>query len=628
MPEFQPSNYQAEHQLYGKRLRQIAAVTALVLVLGMLIAAPNANWVNIGVPSATLGVVGLSLWLHQRGATQAGCLLLLMTQTACVTLILWNGQGVYGAAMYGYPAILVFAAMLAAPRHLFTLLGVMLLCITAMVMASMLGWRNFTIVPPSLTRLLVLLIVLSACGFAVWLLASDLRNALERLRAEVELVHQSKATLAYLAQHDALTQLPNRLLGREYMEKAMAHARRVNGQVALMFIDLDNFKNINDSLGHSAGDEFLQQVAQRLVSSVRETDTVSRHGGDEFLVMLPDVTSANRAGTVVSHLLEKLSQPYTVRDTRVESSCSIGIAVFPQDGEDFEQLLKGADTAMYHAKEAGRNTFRYYDEAMNRSMVEELNITSGLRQALVRSEFELHYQPVLDLASGRLVGAEALIRWRHPEQGLVPPMKFIPIAERSGLIVDVGEWVLQEACRQMTAWQSAGVPEFVLAVNLSMVQFRRGNIEAVVAAALKAHGLRPGCLELELTESELIQDSEKFIETLQALKALGVRLSIDDFGTGYSNLSYLQRFDVDKLKIDQSFVRRLNASEHDRAIVQAIIQMAHSLGLATTAEGIEDEPTHAKLRALGCDQGQGYLFARPQPAAQFEAFLREQALSA
>jgi diguanylate cyclase (GGDEF)-like protein len=624
MPDTPHTTSQAEQQLSGRRLQQIAALTVAVLLIGIPISAVNDRWPSVVVSILTIGCAAFSLLLHRRGHTQAGGLVLVSAQTACVTFVLWHGQGVYGSAMLGYPAILIFASMLAAPRHLFVLLGVMLVCISAMVLASVLGYRTYTVAPPTLPRLLVTLLVLSSCAIVLWLLSSDLRNALARLKVEVEQVNQSKANLAYLAQHDALTKLPNRLLGREYTEKAMAYARRHGGKVALMFIDLDNFKTVNDSMGHSAGDEFLQQVAQRLVSSVRDTDTECRHGGDEFLVMLPDVDDANRVATVVTHLLERLAAPYTVRDTRVESSCSIGIAVFPQDGQDFEQLLKGADTAMYHAKEAGRNTFRYYDEAMNRSMVEELNLTIGLRQALLRQEFELHYQPVLDLASGQLVGAEALIRWRHPEQGLVPPMKFIPISERSGLIVDIGEWVLQEACRQMVAWRVAGMPEFVLAVNLSMVQFRRGNIEEVVGKALQAHGLKPSCLELELTESELIQDSEKFIETLQALKALGVRLSIDDFGTGYSNLSYLQRFDVDKLKIDQSFVRSLNASPHDRAIVQAIIQMAHSLGLATTAEGIEDDATRAKLQELGCDQGQGYLFARPQPSAQFESFLREQ----
>ena len=624
MPDFQHTTSQAEQQLSGRRLQQIAALTVFVLLIGIPISAANDRWQSVVVSILTIGCAAFSLLLQRRGHIQAGGLVLVGSQTACVTFVLWHGQGIYGSAMLGYPAILIFASMLAAPRHLFVLLGVMLVCISAMVLASVLGYRTYTVVPPTLTRLLVTLLVLSSCAIALWLLSSDLRNALARLKVEVEQVNQSKANLAYLAQHDALTKLPNRLLGREYTEKALSSARRHGGKVALMFIDLDNFKTVNDSMGHSAGDEFLQQVAQRLESSVRDTDTVCRHGGDEFLVMLPDVDDANRVATVVTHLLERLAAPYTVRDTRVESSCSIGIAVFPQDGQDFEQMLKGADTAMYHAKEAGRNTFRYYDEAMNRSMVEELNLTIGLRQALLRQEFELHYQPVLDLASGQLVGAEALIRWRHPEQGLVPPMKFIPISERSGLIVEIGEWVLQEACRQMVAWRAAGMPEFVLAVNLSMVQFRRGNIEEVVGKALHTHGLKPSCLELELTESELILDSEKFIETLQALKALGVRLSIDDFGTGYSNLSYLQRFDVDKLKIDQSFIRRLNASPHDRAIVQAIIQMAHSLGLATTAEGIEDDATRAKLHELGCDQGQGYLFARPQPSAQFEHFLREQ----
>jgi EAL domain-containing protein (putative c-di-GMP-specific phosphodiesterase class I) len=292
--------------------------------------------------------------------------------------------------------------------------------------------------------------------------------------------------------------------------------------------------------------------------------------------------------------------------------------MFPGDGQDFETLLQKADIAVHHAKDAGRNVFRFFDESMNANMLEDLNISTGLRTAIERHELSLHFQPLMDLASGRLLGAEALLRWQHPEHGSIPPSRFIPVAERSGQIVELGQWVVDAACRQLHAWRGTAFQHLVVSVNVSTVQFKRGTLESVVAAALERHAVPAGRLELEVTESALIHDPESFVETLHGLKKLGLRLSIDDFGTGYSNLSYLQRFEIDKLKIDQSFVRRLSEREGDRAIVRAIIQMAKSLNLSTTAEGIEDEKTQALLLELGCDQGQGFLLGRPLAVERFE----------
>ena len=609
-----------ERELLARRLNQILACVAAATLVILLNYAIAGAWLPCLIAATELAFVAAAAWLARSGRTLAGSLLLLGSMTAAVIAAMWLGQGVYGAAPMALPVILVFASLLTRPRYLWSLLAIMLAAVSVIVLSSVLGWRSFVPLPLSVARLVLLLCVLSLTALAAWMLSNDLRAAMLRLRAEIERVNQSQASLTYLARYDALTALPNRVLGHEYFERAVAHARRHGGRVALIFIDLDNFKNINDSMGHSAGDEFLRQVAKRLVTSVRESDTVSRHGGDEFLIVLPDVPDVESVRAAATHLLAALVQPFQVRDRKIETSCSMGISMFPDDGQDFETLLRQSDMAMYTAKTAGRNTLRFFDKMMNADMLEELNLVAELRLALTRSEFVLHYQPVLDLATGRLAGAEALIRWQHPQRGMVPPIKFIPAAERCGLIVEIGQWVLHEACRQLRAWQDAGAPEFVLAVNLSMVQFRRGAIETVVADALGRHGTNPALLELELTESGLVHDSEKFIETLQSLKALGVRLSIDDFGTGYSNLAYLQRFDIDKLKVDQSFVRRLLASPQDRAIVRAIIQMAKALNLDTTAEGIEDQATLEQLAQMGCLQGQGYLFARPQPAEQLSAF--------
>jgi diguanylate cyclase (GGDEF)-like protein len=414
------------------------------------------------------------------------------------------------------------------------------------------------------------------------------------------------------------------VLGSELVEQAIASSTRHQQLVALLFVDLDNFKDVNDSVGHSAGDEFLKQVALRLRDAVRHADIVCRQGGDEFLIGVTDISDTQGIAQVAAQVLQRMQAPFHLRGLEILATCSIGIAVHPKDGATFEELLRHADLAMYQAKESGRNAYRFFDEEINTSIRENLHLISSLRQAMVQNELVLHYQPVFDLHTNRLVGAEALVRWQNPKLGLVSPGLFIPAAEKSGLIVDIGQWVLQDACRQMQVWRQAGAPALMVAVNLSAVQFRRGDVEAVIENALQQSGLDPTQLELEMTESTLIQDTEKFMQTLQRIKAMGIRLSIDDFGTGYSNLSYLQRFAVDKLKIDQSFVRRLLNGDKDVAMVSAIIHLAKSLNLTVTAEGVENDDTRAALQHMGCDQAQGYWFAKPMPAAQFEAFWRAQ----
>ncbi len=349
---------------------------------------------------------------------------------------------------------------------------------------------------------------------------------------------------------------------------------------------------------------------------------LSRQGGDEFLILLDDLRDVEAATRVAEAVLESLSSPFAVDEHELYISGSIGIAVYPDDGTDFDTLLKKADAAMYHAKEVGRNTFRFFANKMNADTSEYLSLRSGLRRALEREEFVLHYQPQVSLRSGEVVGVEALIRWQQADGSLMPPDRFIPVAEDSGLIVPMGAWVLNEACRQAAAWHKMGFAGLVVAVNLSATQFRRGDLLSNIANALTDSTLDPSCLELELTESILISDTSAVLTTVDRLKQLGLKLSIDDFGTGYSSLAYLKRFNVDKLKIDQSFVRDITTDPNDAAIVYAIVQMARSLGLTTVAEGVEDEPSLKALREQGCDEAQGYFFARPMPAADLVEFLR------
>ncbi len=432
----------------------------------------------------------------------------------------------------------------------------------------------------------------------------------------------SEARIAYLASHDALTGLPNRALVRDRLDQAIARAQRENHAGALLFLDVDNFKLVNDTLGHPMGDALLGQVAARLGQCVRQSDSVGRQGGDEFLVVLPDAGETDGISAVAEKIAEAMQAPFLIDGHTLSASLSLGIAVFPADGDDPDTLIRKADAAMYHAKDAGRNTYRFFTERMNLDSAEHLKLRTDMRRALEQSEFVLHYQPQIDLASGAVVGVEALIRWPHPELGLIPPGRFIPIAETCGAIVPIGEWVLREACRQAVAWQAAGLPPFVVAVNLSAVQFRRGNLEDTIERALRESGLAPHWLELELTESILLQGTANMLQLVQRLKALGVKLAIDDFGTGYSSLSYLRQLAVDKLKIDQSFIRDMAHNPDNASIVRAVAQMAQSLHLRTIAEGVEDASAIELLRACGCDEAQGYHFARPMAAQTCAEFIR------
>lgn len=612
----------------ARRLNQISTVLSVVLVIiGAQTVLSHNGFNSVLVVVAMLAVM-IGARLNQRGATDAAIVLVLSTMTAVVSVSLWTSQGLYSGALLSYPVILIVAGMVSRLKLFVALLLFMLASIAAITWAAMSGWHSFVPIPLGLGRMVNVSCILLVCSCAVWILANDLRQTMQRLQQEILRVKTSEANFTHLAQHDALTNLPNRLLVSDRVEQAIGQARRYQRRAALLFLDLDNFKTINDSLGHDAGDQLLKEVAGRLQSAVREMDTVSRQGGDEFLIVLTDVAELDDISTVAKHVLHAMSQPFSLKGMQIVTSVSIGVALYPEDGDDFAALLKHADLAMYQAKAAGRNAFRFFDARMNADIIERLSIESGLREALRQQQFVLHYQPIVDIHSGRLLAAEALIRWQHPQRGMVGPDKFIPVAENSGLIVEIGEWVLNEACRQMMVWRAAGLPAFVVSVNLSSVQFRRGNLEALVAGALQRYGLPADCLELELTESLLLQDSDVFFDMLYRLKALGVKLSIDDFGTGYSNLSYLQRFHVDKLKIDQSFVRKLQDSSPDLAIVTAIIQMAKSLQLLTVAEGIEDDTTRSVLAQLGCDQGQGYWFARPLTADDCAVFARRELPSA
>ena len=437
----------------------------------------------------------------------------------------------------------------------------------------------------------------------------------------------------FLADHDELTELPNRSLFRQALDKALQRAERSGKMLSILFFDLDRFKNINDSLGHDAGDEVLRVVAERLTACVRKIDMVARFGGDEFAVLTEGLTAEDQASTVARKILEALSKPMILAGRQYRPAASIGISTYPTDGRDVQSLLKNADIAMYRAKEEGRGTFQFYSEMLNTHSVQRLEFESNLSSALNNHEFVLYYQPKVDLATGRVTGLEALIRWISPQLGLVPPGDFISIAEETGLIVPIGRWVAQTACVQNRAWQKSGLPQLRIAINISGRQMADKGLVEFISDTIKKTGLTVESLELEITESAVMSNQAHAEKVLNELKGLGFHLTMDDFGTGYSSLAYLKRFPFDSVKIDQSFVRGIPESKDDSAIVEAIIAMAHSLQLKVVAEGVETKEQFEFLRTLGCDQIQGYYFSKPIPANEvvmllYKTMTREAAAAA
>jgi diguanylate cyclase (GGDEF)-like protein len=438
-----------------------------------------------------------------------------------------------------------------------------------------------------------------------------------------ELVRQRTAELNHLAYHDRLTDLPNRILFEDRLTQALTLAQRDRRTLSMLFLSLDRFKKVNDTLGHTLGYRLLQDVAERLTSCIHGGDTVARFEGDEFALLLTHIGGSEAVVEVIYQINETLRLPFILDGHELFITASIGVSLYPEDGIDTHTLLKNAGAALYRAKGQGGDNYQFYTADMNDKALKRLALENSLRRALERREFEVYYQPQVDINSGRVFGVEALVRWQHPEMGLVSPAEFIPLAEDTGLIVPIGEWVLRTACAQSKSWQEAGFAPLSVAVNLSARQFQQQNLSSVVARILQETGLDPHYLELELTESSIMENAESAVRTLGELKEMGVKIAVDDFGTGYSSLGYLKRLPIDKLKIDQSFVRDVTTDPDDAALVMAIIALAHNLRLEVVAEGVETEEQRRFLHLLRCDGWQGYLFSKPLPVGAFEELLSE-----
>ncbi len=457
--------------------------------------------------------------------------------------------------------------------------------------------------------------------------SAPIRDAEGRLAGAVIVFHDVTAAqemveqMSHLASHDVLTNLPNRSMLHDRIAQAAAHGRRDGKTFAVLYLDLDNFKHINDSLGHPTGDRLLCSLAERLQHAVRSSDTVSRQGGDEFVILLSDPLTHEQAGAAADKVMAAITTPHDIDEHELHITASIGISLFPDDGDDAVTLIKNADTAMYIAKERGRNNRQFFEQGMHARAIERQLVETNLRHALERGEFVLHYQPKINLHTGAVIGAEALIRWIHPQWGMVPPDRFIRVAEDFGLIVQMGRWVLHEACNQARRWQDAGMQIETIAVNVSAVEFRRPEFIDCVRQIIAGSGLRASCLELEITESVLMNDAEGSRTILTQLKQMGIRLAIDDFGTGYSSLSYLKLFPIDVLKIDKSFVSSIGTLDDDGAIATAVIAMGNSLNFRVVAEGVEDQFQLDFLRQRHCDEGQGFFFSAPVTSHDFEQLL-------
>jgi diguanylate cyclase (GGDEF)-like protein len=618
----QASDNDVFSQFRRYRLMQICAATALGLMATLIVA----RSIAFIIFSVGLGFLIMALGFAFNHKVLASAYILLGSMTTMLFALALTGAGLFDLAILGYPALLIFAAILGGVG---LFLSVLFLVITQCVFVTWLTLQGH-ITPhiPTLSwsHMLFILVIFVITGFSVYILVHDIKRLMLSLQRENAKVQQSRAEIQHLAHHDTLTNLPNRLYGEELFSQSLLDCKQKQQNLALLFIDLDNFKPVNDALGHAAGDKLLEQLTQRLSDILAPEHYLIRFGGDEFLLLAPLSNDRRQLDQLAETLIQECSSAFEILQNQVVISASLGIACAPKDGTDFKQLCRKADIAMYQAKQDGRNTYHYYNDSLDKVSDDKFKLLQLLRPALTESQFKLYYQPMVTLSTDAITTVEALLRWPQPDGSMINPDIFIPIAESSGLINELGKWVLQQACMYCAEQRRQGFSNLRVAVNLSIMQFKDGHLQNTVETALYEAGLSPEALELELTESLLIDETDQIEKQLTALSKLGITIAIDDFGTGYSNLGYLRNFNATTLKIDRTFITSLCVAEHDESLVKAIISMAASLGLKTVAEGIEDEVTLKKLITLGCDVGQGYYWTKPVPGDVLSELLRNHQL--
>lgn len=548
---------------------------------------------------------------------------LLWILTFSFSYFVWIDAGLRDPGLLAFAGILIFAATLGSNIIFISILTYVIGFIWFLGYSNISGYYAHHIRKLDYTIVSDAILLYLAIALGIWFLIYELKIIIKTAVSERNKATRSSLFLEHIVNHDILTGLPNRILAKDRFEQAYLHAKANDGKIALISLDLDNFQTLNDSLGQSIGDELLLRVAHRLSEIMREADTLARLGADEFLIIIDSHKNLDIVFEVAIEIMNQMTIPFSLKSIDYVTTCSLGIAIAPDDDTDFNSLLKKADLALERAKATSKNRFIFYDTEMNVNTQKQLNLIQSLRTAIQERQFHLCYQPKVSLSDGKLIGAEALLRWNHPKDGDVSPFDFIPIAETFGLIVEIGDWVLREACRQCKLWHELGYTELSVAVNVSAIQFKRGNIEEIVTRALSESGLAPQYLEIEMTESILIDDSHVLMDALVRLRNLGIKFSIDDFGTGYSNLGYIKKFQVEIIKIDQSFIRKMSENNQDMAIVNAIIQMASSMGIKTIAEGVEDIFTKDKLTALKCDIAQGYFWSEPIDSQEIINFIQK-----
>lgn len=604
---FETAEQDVFSQLRRRRLMQICAATALGLIATLLVAR-SITFVIFSVGLACL-VFALGFAFKHKVLTSA--YILLGSMSCMLFALAITGAGLFDLAILGYPALLIFAAILGGTGLFLSVLSFVIAQCAVVTWLALQGIISPQIPNLSWSHLLFILVIFVITGFSVYILAHDVKRLMLSLQKENDKVQQSRAEIQHLAHHDTLTNLPNRFYGEELFLQSLATCKEKRQSLALLFIDLDNFKPVNDALGHAAGDQLLELLTQRLSKNLASDQYLIRFGGDEFLLLAPFTNKHAELHKLSKALIKQCASEFEIFQNRVVISASLGIACAPADGTNFKQLCRRADLAMYQAKQDGRNTYHFYNQSLDKASDDKFKLLQLLRPAFVKKQFVVYYQPMVTLANSAITTVEALLRWPQPDGSMISPEQFIPLAQSSGIINELGSWVLHQACIYCAMQRSKGLPNLRVAVNISVVQFKDGRLQDTVQSALLTAGLPASALELELTESLLIDETDQIQTQLNALSELGITIAIDDFGTGYSNLGYLRNFNATKLKIDRSFVTSLCTNKDNELLVKAIIGMASSFGLETVAEGIEDEATFRRLKALGCDIGQGFLWSKP-----------------